>query len=109
MREWKWQGHAGHFCMAEQCRWHMNTVVGNGAWLVSSVGDLWVDGEREPVGLHPNCYETMVFPAAPPLECGCVEMTEPTEETGEKYETCAQAIAGHLALCEKYDSMEAAR
>lgn len=108
MSAWKWQGHAGHFCMADRCRWHMNTVVGAGKWLVSSVGDLYVSGEREALGLtqEEGFYETFVFPAAAPLECGCVEMQDASEVASERYATCTQAVAGHLAMCEKFDAPE---
>lgn len=36
-KDWQWLGHPAHFCAAEDCRFHMTTIVG--CVVVSTVGD----------------------------------------------------------------------
>lgn len=71
---WKWFGHAGHLCVAHECRFHLTTLIGD--FLISTVG-AWhpiVNGkhadEPDRIG-HDRLYETMVFKAGEPCTCGC--------------------------------------
>ena len=41
--DWIWMPHAGHFCAAHRCRFHLNTCV-NG-YIVSTVGELDWDSD----------------------------------------------------------------
>lgn len=98
--EWEWSGHAGHFILASQCRFHLCTVVG--PWIVSTVGEYLPDAPvreslaksrgialegigdarlaswmeqagYEEIGFGRK-YETMVFPAGERCEeptCNC--------------------------------------
>ena len=36
---WIWSGHAGHLCIASECRFHLSTYVGG--YIVSTVGEWW--------------------------------------------------------------------
>lgn len=39
--QWRWFGHAGHLIVAQWCRFHLTTQVGD--YLVSTVGEYWPD------------------------------------------------------------------
>lgn len=58
--EWEWRGLAGHFCSANDCRFHLCTRIGN--VLVSTVGAYYPRDaeEMETIGLSHH-YETYVF------------------------------------------------
>jgi hypothetical protein len=40
-QDWIWMPHAGHLCVSNKCRFHLNTYV-NG-FIVSTVGEYWPD------------------------------------------------------------------
>lgn len=58
------RGWAGHYICADRCRFRRNTLVeyGEKKWVVSTVGNLIIDGKLEQVGLD-RYYETMAFEA----------------------------------------------
>lgn len=41
-KDWVWMPHAGHLIVSRDCRFHLNTYLGNG-YLVSTVGEYWPD------------------------------------------------------------------
>jgi hypothetical protein len=106
--EWKWFGHPGHLCVAQWCRFHLATQVGD--ILVSTVGDYHrpIHGEQseekaDTVGLN-RLYETMSFKAGKPCRakgcsCGLPEISG-NEIYFEGYNTARDAIAGHMKACE---------
>ncbi len=105
--EWRWQGSPGHCIVGDRCVWHLNTVVG--PWLVSTIGEYYPDGTRNPmrpIGAGRN-YETMVMraEACPPehaAECG-----ESHIDSGEcvdfaAAQTRVEAERNHNELCERW-------
>ncbi len=105
--EWKWVGTAGHFVLADQCRWRLHTHVG--AYCISSVGNLRdqqgdgpcrLDGAG--TGEGPEMfYETMVFE-----EDGTLEKYGPLTLGEDRYETTKEAQAGHMKMCRKYAEID---
>lgn len=101
VEEWKWFGNAGHLCVADRCRFHLCTQVGE--FLVSTVGEYVPDSATceilaacrkivlegkgnarrvrwlrqngyEKLGAGDGTYETMVFVAGEPCaipDCHC--------------------------------------
>ena len=53
MKNWKWFGNPGHFICAQNCRFHLCTLVGN--YLVSTVGELWF--ERPTREIHAQVHD----------------------------------------------------
>lgn len=102
---WKWLGHAGHFIGSRECRFHLNTQVGN--WLISTVGE-WhpnPDKPKVPIGSFDMFYETMVFRLgrkACHCGCGARDPVNWIEEDGTRYKTAAEATEGHLRMCNRY-------
>ena len=116
--DWKWFGNAGHLCVSQWCRFHLATQIG--PWFVSTVGEYvhprhgkgsdqaeseWLknNGPGEDIGCDRK-YETMVFKAGKPCECGC-GMPVPkdfTELDSNGYNDAASATKGHMAMCDKY-------
>jgi hypothetical protein len=100
-KDWQWFGQAGHFCSADNCRFHLHTHVGD--YCVSTVGEWFpADGEK----MHAiggaghderggRTYETMVFT----IDGGRVSSTE---ISCDAYWSRKDANDGHLAMCEKY-------
>lgn len=99
---WIWMGHAGHLCVADSCRFKLNTFVGR--YIVSTVGEYYSANETKMQTLgagDKTFYETMVFKARKSIQkccpyqaviCGEVEV--------RRYETAEEAQKGHLKLCE---------
>lgn len=52
--KWIWMPHAGHLIVGSQCRFHLNTYLGNG-YLVSTVGEWWPD--RVSREIHADVYD----------------------------------------------------
>jgi hypothetical protein len=133
--EWKWFGNAGHLIVGQDCRFHLCTQVGS--WLVSTVGEYLPDSPvreilaesrgiqlegrgddrrydwmrkagYEEIG-YGRKYETMVFRAGSPCDCGCGMPTP--DDWGDVdmdgYNDAPAATAGHMALCEKYAAIRA--
>jgi hypothetical protein len=101
--EWVWQGHAGHFCGADYCKFRLSTRVGS--YLISTIGDYLPAGTNTctPLTSDPTSFfETSVFRAGEALECGCTYMDSPSPLEGVHYETAAAAQRGHVDLCKKY-------
>lgn len=95
---WKWFGQAGHFCAANQCRFHLHTHIGK--YCVSTVGDYYPRGSSidgpDTIGLD-RLYETMVF-----------IIQDDGETNGQNidfnpYNDRISANAGHLEMCLKYE------
>lgn len=106
--DWYWCGYAGHLIVADQCRYHLNTRVGN--VIVSTVGDYRPShkgGERERIGCD-RFFETYVFrakdtarPEGEPLSYSEIDSagTDDSEESESQ----------HYAMCEKWASAEKQR
>ena len=116
--DWEWFGSAGHFICGQWCRFHLTTKVG--PWLISTVGeyvhprhsggselkeDEWLkeNWPGEDIGCDRK-YETMVFRAGEPCECGC---GMPRIDGGEErncagYNDAKSAREGHIKMCENY-------
>jgi hypothetical protein len=99
---WRWFGRAGHFICSPDCLFHMHTHVGG--YCISTVGEMrrynGQTGERDPmkeVGLD-RFYETMVFRLGSddaPSDWGEID--------SDAYNEHDDALAGHMAMCRKYD------
>ena len=101
--EWVWYGQAGHFCCADECRYHLHTHVGH--YCVSTVGEhitKWYRNGKlmKPFDIDGKCfYETMVF-----------DFDEADRKTGSDVETKhtinrEEAQKAHMELCYKYASL----
>ncbi len=104
--KWEWDGHAGHFIGASRCLFRLNTRVGR--YRISTVGD-WFPAraadadEPEALAMNGATHETQVFEVdefGERLELGM------TAET-LYYHNDADATAGHFALCQKYEALQA--
>lgn len=101
--EWEWLGTAGHFILADRCRWRLHTHVGR--YYISSLGNLRDQAGDGPhrldgagTGKGPEMlYETMVF-----VEDGTVERYSHCSVDEDRYETAKEARAGHMEMCHKY-------
>ena len=98
-------GCPGHFIMVSRCRWRRHTQVGK--YRVSSVGNLYVDDKRTPLGGDEDFFETMVFetldaPAPKSEGCGCREVVYWGEVEAAQYKTAGEAQAGHERLVQQY-------
>lgn len=118
VESWRWHGVAAHFICGYRCRFHLATEVG--AWLVSTVGDLYDtdEGERRPLGCDADSfYETYVFHLGdapkrceePGCDCGLPEPTEWCEVYGKRSATRGAATREHLAACAEYASTPSRR
>jgi hypothetical protein len=105
-------GNAAHFIGADDCHFHIATQIGE--YLISTVGEYRPLKEtggylygREPVEIGINRkYETMVFRAAGPCQCGCgMPEHSGSEIDFSGYNTRAEANVGHEALCAKYEAI----
>ena len=95
--EWTWFGYPGHFILADRCRFHMHTHVGD--FCVSTVGDLRDrrDSEKQDEVGFGRLFETKVFRLGAdgkPISYLELEM--------EPYNNRDAAQSGHVALCRKY-------
>lgn len=128
--EWVWMGHAAHFILSHQCRFHLATYVGG--YLVSTVGEyVPAEGVREmlansrgkplegrgdareadwfkkfgfeEVGFNRK-YETYVFNAGPSNDCPSCPFrpTDYSEVDGLGSNDSGEAYQNHLAMCEKW-------
>lgn len=98
----QWFGRAGHLCVADRCRFHLHTHVGE--WCISTVGDYYpktLHGEDdarvpEQIGWG-RLYETMVFRTLGgyPIDAG-----SPVEMHG--YNDAASAERGHMDMVTLY-------
>lgn len=104
MSEWEWFGHAGHFCLASKCQFHLCTLVGK--YLVSTVGAYYDGSDKlQDIGYNRK-YETMVFKAgrrckAPGCMCGLPTING-QELDFSGYNTPREANKGHLTMCHKW-------
>lgn len=128
--DWIWMGHPGHFICARDCKFHLNTKVGD--YIVSTVGELIHDAPvreilastrgivlegkgddrladyMQKVGYgdigYDRKYETMVFRALKgKTEC-CPFVADYTggELDALGYNDAGRAYAGHMELCRKW-------
>lgn len=130
--KWVWMPHPGHFIAASDCKFHLNTAVAGGKYIVSTVGEYFPDylvreglaesrgvklegmGDArrydymekvgyEDIGLNRK-YETMVFKAKKSKhDCCRYEQTSGSNLDFEGYSTPRDAYKGHLKLCAKWD------
>lgn len=133
-KDWVWMPHPGHFICAFDCRFRLNTRVGD--YIISTVGEMFPDyrireitaqvldikltglgDDRdrdymkkigyEEIGYNRK-YETMVF-YAQEGEVDCCPWradTDKGEVDMEGYNDPTDAYKGHLELCEKYAAMQ---
>lgn len=127
--DWVWMPHPGHFIAARDCRFFLNTYVGN--YIVSTVGEYFPDsqvreihadsrgiklegrGDARAADFLKKCgfielglnriYETMVF-AAQKAEDGCCPYRQRSgiDVDFAGYNDAGDAHRGHLAMCEKW-------
>lgn len=107
-QDWIWQGYPGHFCDALKCCFHLSTVVGNGRWIVSTIGDYRPNGrDKDMVSLvcdENSYFETMVF-SAEECGCGCSVYTSSnwSEVDCRRCATPKEASDQHMEICREYD------
>lgn len=103
-QEWEWFGYAAHLCVADQCRFHLATLVGDR--VVSTVGQ-YLPGwsKNKPVtigGTEDELFETMVFRSTGACVCGCgLPKHNGRELFTQRYSTASKAREGHMAVCQK--------
>jgi hypothetical protein len=102
---WIWMPHPGHFIAAFNCRFRMNTYVGD--YIVSTVGEYIPqhkpDAEQfEEIGFR-RLYETMVFKAERDTASCCPwRASSGTDCDFKAYNDPGAAFEGHMELCEKW-------
>lgn len=129
---WEWFGSPGHLIVAQDCRFHLCTLVG--PWLVSTVGEWLPDSSSWDIFAHGveiegrgdarradflnkvgfvevgfgRKFETMVFRATDErcteAECEC-EMPivrDWSELDSDGYNLRGDAQRGHYAMCERW-------
>jgi hypothetical protein len=127
--QWIWMPHAGHLIVGHDCRFHLNTCVGD--FIVSTVGE-WQPDSRvyeilaqsrgivlegrgdaleadymrklgyQEIGSG-RLYETMVFRAKATKEGCCPwSIADGTDLDFDGYNDAGAARLGHLAMCEKW-------
>ena len=106
--KWIWMGHAGHLCVGEQCRFHLNTFVGK--YIVSTVGEYFPYDKEKMVAIgggDTSFYETMVFTAKKSKnKCCPFTAKEWFDVECVRYETAEEAHKGHLKLCKKWSKKQ---
>lgn len=114
MSQWVWYGHAGHLCVANSCRFHLCTKVGR--YLVSTVGDYFMDNKRETLGAEADSFfETYVFNAYPGTQCldtNCLcgmPKVDFNQIEGVRCATAGDAARTHMKMCKKYAGKKAER
>lgn len=110
MEQWQWFGNAGHLCVASRCRHHLCTKVGD--YLVSTVGEFYArDNDAKPTTIGcDRTYETFVFEAGSPCECGCGLPGMGSDEIDTLPANDAKtANANHMAMCRKYAAIKPAK
>lgn len=99
---WQWFGQAGHFCWAADCQFHLHTHVGGeNGFCVSTVGEYYPMGKKRKKPTEVaigRLYETMVFK----LKDGGIDHY--AELQVGKYNDRDAANAGHMAMCDKWDT-----
>ena len=129
-QDWIWMPYPGHLIVARDCRFHLNTCVGD--FIVSTVGDYLPDapvreilarsrgislegkGDRrladylqqvgyEEVGAG-RLFETMVFVAKKdePNSCCPFRQADGVEVDARGYNDPHEAYCGHMEMCEKW-------
>ena len=99
---WTWMPHPGHYICGSDCRFILNTCVGE--FIVSTVGELYHDNDKEyqDIGLNRK-YETMVFSAIPGEHPCCpFIMGSASELECRGYNDAGEAYKGHMAMCEEW-------
>ena len=126
--KWIWMPHPGHLCVANNCRFSLNTYVGK--YIVSTVGEYLPDYEvreifaqsrgvslvgrgdereadymnkigYEDIGLNRK-YETMVFPATKSNNTCCPYEVAGDEVGFDSYNSAEDAFKGHYKLCRRW-------
>ncbi len=109
--DWRWLPHAGHFIGATECRFRMATVVGNGRWLVSTVGEYYprfpTDRKDQTEIGWGRLYETMVFPCHEDAQAACCgySASDFSERAMMGYNDAQAARLGHFAMCQEWDAV----
>lgn len=116
--DWIWMPHAGHLCVASNCRFVLNTYVGG--FIVSTVGewirdkgdllDLSEVGKYEDIGFKRK-YETMVFHAKKNEEksqqcCPYLADVDRGEVDFFGYSCPIEARNHHNILCKKWSDID---
>lgn len=106
--DWHWCGYPGHFICADSCHFRMTTEIGG--VLVSTVGDYHVSRESEMTTIGAGrFFETFVFALTDELidgaGCGC-HVWDGSEIDTDVYQTGGEARSGHMAMCEKWATLD---
>lgn len=130
--DWIWMPHPGHLIIGNECRFHLNTCVGD--FVVSTVGEYWPDKEVRQIfansrGIdivgrgdewdydymqkmgYPEVgvdrkYESMVFQCEKKEDDCCpYRPCEWRELDFDGYNDSTEAYQGHLRLCEKWSNL----
>lgn len=106
-KDWKWFGYPLHFICADDCHFHLGTLVGG--YVISTVGDMRKEGQdAQPIGLD-RLYETMVFRHnGQHDDCGCPQI-DPTELDAGSYNDHDSADIGHYQMCLKWAKNQRAK
>lgn len=127
-QNWVWMPHAGHLCVSNWCRFHLNTYVGG--YIVSTVGEYVPDApireiynESRKLGIEGigdarlasfikkngfeelgfgRTYETMVFKAVKDKHACCPFSQSGSDLDMEGYKDADSAYKGHLKMCAKW-------
>lgn len=127
--EWEWYGSPAHLIVADKCRFHMATKIGE--FIVSTVGecvppesmmknDLLAKGIKPPIPFGDDGealyldtfgfrevgsgrkYETMVFRVSVVVDCECRMPDHNCSELYmDGYNSCGDAHKGHHRICEE--------
>lgn len=102
--KWKWLPHPAHFIGADKCAFRLATVVGNGRYIVSTIGEYQAHDKIVPLGGDGRLYETMVFTAKKvPDQCCQYEPENYNELEMRPATDAATAQFNHMHACRVWD------
>lgn len=131
-KDWIWMPHPGHLIVSRDCRFHLNTYIGE--YIVSTVGEYLPDSQireinakhrgielegigdarltdymkkygYEDIGFK-RLYETMVFESEKDNESGCCpyKAKDWQEKDMDAYNSAEDAFKGHMKMCLKWEN-----
>lgn len=100
MKTWEWKGMALHLCVANDCRFHMGTIIG--PYKISTVGAWYPSGNKmEEIGFGRD-YETYVFEGDSMSEIDGDGISVKQDANGDPYRADELAEKMHMEFCFKY-------